>query len=137
MNLPGWRLTSADPEPPVGSIVRDAHGVRWEHDGEDPPCWLPDLPGDHDPESWIKVAGNYGPVVLVHFGEAEVPLAMLRLTVHSPIIGTGDRDRYVQRLLTEHDSPLDVMAHASTVAGKLEVVDANDEVVAVWSWVTP
>jgi hypothetical protein len=59
-------MTANDPEPPLGSIVEDATGVEWlrtraVHDGV---YWLRRDNLDGDPESWAKVAGNYGPVKL-------------------------------------------------------------------------
>lgn len=65
-------LTSADPEPPEGSVVRDSCGKTWVNDGYRPCCWvrLDHLEARiHDPESWTKVAGNYGPVIIV--GDAQ------------------------------------------------------------------
>lgn len=48
--------------------MRDDLGREWEHAESpwfDTTYWLPaDDPGG-DPESWAKVAGNYGPVTLV------------------------------------------------------------------------
>lgn len=65
-------LTPADPEPPAGTIVESEDGYRWwrdlDHMGSR--CnWFTMAqltnPGRHDPESWTKVAGNYGPVRIV------------------------------------------------------------------------
>lgn len=65
-------LTANDPMPPLGTSVQDALGRVWTRDL--PPdgvdnrngYWLLDDGGaDSDPESWIKVAGNYGPVTIV------------------------------------------------------------------------
>ena len=65
-------LTSASPEPPPGATVVDENGVRWyraydqETDGAANWCgadrggWM-----DGDPETWTKIAGNYGPVRLL------------------------------------------------------------------------
>jgi hypothetical protein len=60
-------LTSSDPEPPPGTVVRDDCGVTWERHGEDEGnYWLRvDGDGDSDPESWTKIAGNYGPVTVL------------------------------------------------------------------------
>ncbi|MFJ8966057.1 DUF6221 family protein [Lentzea sp. NPDC102401] len=56
-------MTANDPEPPPGSIVDDATGVQWlRSTGGEYWLRLDDLDGD--PESWTKVAGNYGPVKL-------------------------------------------------------------------------
>jgi hypothetical protein len=54
-------LTASDPEPPIGSIVEDDTGVEWFNAGS---YWLRLDNLDSDPESWTKVAGNYGPVTL-------------------------------------------------------------------------
>lgn len=69
---PGAELTSRDPEPPEGSIVT-AIGRTWEHDGDEywPACWSSWSGTDGDHQSWIKVAGNYGPAVLVRWGWGE------------------------------------------------------------------
>lgn len=67
----GSVLTSNDPEPPEGTVVRDVDGTEWILDSEDPRSWFqvdennPALLANSDPESWIKVAGNYGPVTVV------------------------------------------------------------------------
>lgn len=67
MSAPGTVLTSADPEPPVGTVVRDDCGVRWVHEGAQyrPACWSRLDVDIHDPETWAKVAGNYGPVMVL------------------------------------------------------------------------
>lgn len=57
------QLTSSDPEPPIGSQVTDDLGRRWYREVEG--YWLQVEHLDWDPESWVKVAGNYGPVTLV------------------------------------------------------------------------
>lgn len=51
-------LNSLDDEPPVGTQVINDEGVIWEHQPEG--YWLRD--DSPDPESWVKIAGNYGPV---------------------------------------------------------------------------
>lgn len=68
----GQRLTSADPEPPWGTIVCTDGGVKWRRYDEEPGVanWLPEMAApdyspNPDPESWVKVAGNYGPVTVV------------------------------------------------------------------------
>jgi hypothetical protein len=63
-------LTSADPEPPPGTVVRDGLGRTWELSDEDEGglWWRTD--DDDDPESWTKIAGNYGPVTVLEYGEA-------------------------------------------------------------------
>lgn len=72
----GAALTSTDPEPPAGTVVRDDCGTQWRNDGPQyrPACWVrPDLveQGIHDPETWTKIAGNYGPVTVVERGESQ------------------------------------------------------------------
>jgi hypothetical protein len=67
----GQQLTSSDPEPPMGTLIRDDCGLQWENDGYRPCCWVrPDLveQGIHDPETWRKIAGNYGPVTIQRWG---------------------------------------------------------------------
>jgi hypothetical protein len=69
----GRQLTSNDPQPPVGTRVRDACGTVWVNDGYYPVCWVQDpLPDYHDPESWTKIAGNYGPVTTLKWGDERV-----------------------------------------------------------------
>ncbi len=62
------RLTSADPEPPTWSQV-DAGGRRWvrapQLHVEGATYWVPVDDLDGDPESWAKLAGNYGPATLL------------------------------------------------------------------------
>lgn len=65
--MPDRQLTANDVPPPIGSIVEDATGVQWLH----VPAaygggtyWLRRDNLDGDPESWVKIAGNYGPVEL-------------------------------------------------------------------------
>lgn len=59
-------LNSSDPEPPIGLMVTDTYGIEWLHvenaTGDGSYWVMPD--NDADPESWVKVAGNYGPVYL-------------------------------------------------------------------------
>lgn len=59
-------LTSADPEPPPGTMVKTADGAEWWHDHSTPHSWLNMDEDNPEPESWTKVAGNYGPVWIVH-----------------------------------------------------------------------
>lgn len=62
------KLTSRDPEPPVGTRVRACGTVweRFERDDDSCYCWYSDTDIDGtDPASWIKVAGNYGPAELL------------------------------------------------------------------------
>jgi len=67
-------LTSNDPEPPVGTVVRDCYGDLWRREPPDPPRdWFliePDGSFDNaDPETWTRIAGNQGPVEVVTDGE--------------------------------------------------------------------
>lgn len=66
--MAGRRLTAADPEPPKGTVVVDDCGVTWENDGYRPCCWIRPEATQHDPETWRKIAGNYGPVTVVEWG---------------------------------------------------------------------
>lgn len=58
--LIGRDLTSQDPEPPIGTVVSCMGNLwlRFELGWER-------LDGKDDPESWAKIAGNYGPVTVV------------------------------------------------------------------------
>ncbi|MDJ0342263.1 hypothetical protein QMK19_03555 [Streptomyces sp. H10-C2] len=56
----GRPLTSCDPEPPLGTMVL-CLGARWINLGDG---WV-QADGEGDPESWAKIAGNYGPVTVV------------------------------------------------------------------------
>lgn len=60
-------LTEADPEPPPGTTIEMESGQRWtRYPDMAPGSWL--VAGgeaDSDPETWLKVAGNYGPVRIV------------------------------------------------------------------------
>jgi hypothetical protein len=60
MELVGRTLTAQDPQPPIGSVVSCMGNLwrRWEL------SWGR-LDGKDDPESWTKIAGNYGPVTVV------------------------------------------------------------------------
>lgn len=70
--MTGQKLTASDPEPPPGTLVRDVCGVEWFLDGDDPPSWFRRLRDTgSDPESWMKVAGNYGPVTVIERGEGD------------------------------------------------------------------
>lgn len=69
---PATWLTSSDPEPRAGTMVEAEDGIRWWRDATHigAACnWFPESeltnPDRHDPESWTKVAGNYGPVRIV------------------------------------------------------------------------
>jgi len=66
----GRALTSSDPQPPVGTVVRDDCGQRWVNSGCYPSAWMPLDDGD-DSESWTKVAGNYGPATVIEWGEGQ------------------------------------------------------------------
>ena len=64
--IAGARMTSNDPEPPPGTTVLDDCGARWTRiPGMEPCGWLMAGHDGGDPESWTKVAGNYGPVRVV------------------------------------------------------------------------
>lgn len=60
-------LTSSDPEPPPGTTVETEGGTRWtRYPDMWPGSWLMDeFAPEGDPETWRKVAGNYGPVRIV------------------------------------------------------------------------
>lgn len=68
-------LTAADPEPAAWTIVRDDTGCQWVRQPGRVPCgWI----SEHDtaavdPESWAKVAGNYGPVTVLFTPTAGAP----------------------------------------------------------------
>ena len=58
-------LTSADPEPPPYTTVVTEGGTRWTRAADMwPGSWLQEGHEDGDPETWTKVAGNYGPVTV-------------------------------------------------------------------------
>lgn len=66
-------LTAADPEPGVGTVVRDSCGGVWLNTGYYPCAWM--HPGGRggawdEVETWTKIAGNYGPVVVLSGGDA-------------------------------------------------------------------
>lgn len=70
MNI-GAQMTSNDPEPPVGTIVAAAGGdwTRMDDVEGDARNWVADGDrGSQDPESWTKVAGNYGPAIVKRWG---------------------------------------------------------------------
>ena len=62
-------LSSNDPIPPIDTIIQDHHGAMWvvgdpeEHRRVCSP--ILEWDSDNDPESWIRVAGNYGPVEVI------------------------------------------------------------------------
>ncbi|MFE5140338.1 hypothetical protein ACFRDV_22120 [Streptomyces fagopyri] len=60
-------LTAAHPEPPAGTVVRDACGREWECSQDGTTVWR--QAGGGDPESWTKIAGNYGPVTVLEWGD--------------------------------------------------------------------
>jgi hypothetical protein len=72
----GRVLTSNDPQPPAGTVVRDDCGTVWENDGHYPVCWVEPNVDYHDPESWTKIAGNYGPVTVLDWGDERVDQVM-------------------------------------------------------------
>lgn len=64
----GQVLTSRDPEPPDGTTVRDDCGTTWirtSDPGSGYAYWFQVDHPDWDTESWVKVAGNYGPVTVL------------------------------------------------------------------------
>jgi hypothetical protein len=69
----GTVLTSNDPEAGHWVTVRDDCGSRWrrtdggDHDGA--ANWEKTDVDYFEPESWTKVAGNYGPVTVVEIDE--------------------------------------------------------------------
>lgn len=63
----GRTLSAADPQLPAGAVVSDACGTRWVNSGRRL-AWI-SLDHDGDPESWEKVAGNYGPVTVIRWGD--------------------------------------------------------------------
>lgn len=74
---PGAKLTSTDPEPSPGALVRDDLGYYWERgEDDDRRMWYPVMDDrairDDDPESWTKIAGNYGPVTVIELGSRYV-----------------------------------------------------------------
>jgi hypothetical protein len=56
------KLTSNDPEPVIGMVIADTWRTYWRRQPRG--YWL-QVNGRGDPESWTKVAGNYGPVEVV------------------------------------------------------------------------
>jgi hypothetical protein len=64
---PRRRFTASDPQPPAGTTVIDDTGCRWTRQYNREPCgWISEHDTEAvDPESWTKVAGNYGPVMVV------------------------------------------------------------------------
>jgi len=57
----------------VGTLVRDDCGTVWVNDGNRPACWVQPEEENHDPETWVKIAGNYGPVTVVKWPEGWCP----------------------------------------------------------------
>lgn len=71
-DAPGVVFTAADPQPPPGTRVRDDCGLTWRRGdprlGED--YWVRGDSTGGDPESWSKIAGNYGPVTVLEWGDS-------------------------------------------------------------------
>lgn len=67
----GRFLTATDPHPPVGTQVVDALGSPWINDGCYPCCWVHPYLIHAGVETWTKVAGNYGPVVVTKWGDED------------------------------------------------------------------
>jgi hypothetical protein len=63
----GTVLSSADPQPPIGTVVRDDLGQTWINSGYYPAAWMC-TSRDDDVETWTKIAGNYGPVTVLEWG---------------------------------------------------------------------
>lgn len=66
MRPPKVKLTINDPEPVEGTVVRDVDGRRWERDdgpygGNGQANWV----CDRVVATWVKLAGNYGPVTVL------------------------------------------------------------------------
>lgn len=60
------QLSSTDHEPPLGTVVEDCDGERWERiDTEDYRKNWYHVDQEDDPRSWTWLAGNYGPVVVI------------------------------------------------------------------------
>lgn len=72
MTTTGHTLTASDPEPPPGTLVRDDCGQKWIRYREGTVAWEPFEGGDS--ESWTKVAGNYGPVTVLEWGDEDCPV---------------------------------------------------------------
>lgn len=73
--MTGRTLTASDPEPPPGTLVRDDCGVEWEKTtAVGHSYWVQADHPDWDVESWTKVAGNYGPVVVIEWGDEDCPV---------------------------------------------------------------
>jgi hypothetical protein len=83
-------LSSTDPEPEAGTLVRCRHGWLWLRlDDPGDRRWLPvEDDGEPDParsiESWTAVAGNCGPVIVIenHFLAAS-DAELARQTAHT------------------------------------------------------
>jgi hypothetical protein len=70
---PEWALlSSSDPEPGRDVVAETGWGQRWHRTDSDgypgAANWEVVGAGAFDPESWTKVAGNYGPVKVVRDG---------------------------------------------------------------------
>jgi hypothetical protein len=66
----GRVLSSTDPEPPTDTLVRDDLGQTWINSGYYPAAWMC-TSRDDDVETWTKIAGNYGPVTVLEWGDDE------------------------------------------------------------------
>lgn len=62
--MTSFTLWSTDPEPVLGAVVETRENGAWQRRSEDRRGWYR-LGEDDDPETWTRVAGNYGPVRLV------------------------------------------------------------------------
>lgn len=68
--MSGQIRSANDPEPSAGTLVRDACGTRWIKTEGTSCSWVRADLDVGDPESWVKVAGNYGPVIVESDGQA-------------------------------------------------------------------
>lgn len=90
-------LTLRDPEPPPGTVVRDCHGDEWRRSDEDLKLWW-QTRVDGDPESWAKIAGNYGPVTVISEPVQAEEAASARLTFRVPDYMGEPGHRHVARI---------------------------------------
>lgn len=66
--IPFQTLTSSDPEPDIGSIVVDQDSVAWVRTPNYGTRfnWSTLVPDpSKDPRSWVRLAGNHGPVYVI------------------------------------------------------------------------
>lgn len=60
-------LRSLDPEPPLGTVVVDQDGLAWVRSPDYGTRfgWGTVIPDAGECRSWVRLAGNHGPVVVV------------------------------------------------------------------------